>query len=215
MKIQYKQILLLLALLSIITTINCVSATDDINDTMTISDTFKAYISPDGDDDLGDGSQKNPYNSLRYAIDHTSNETTIYLNEGKYTGEKNRDISLNKSITLIGKSKENTIIDCESLGRLFTMNSSSKLKLIDLTIKNGNLTDNGGLIYNDGGQITIINCIIRDSQGYENGGAIYNNFGTLNIENTLFTNNHAYQYGGVIYTVGETNIKNSNFTQNY
>ena len=212
---HYKQILLFLVILSVITTINCVSAINDVNTSMTSSDTFEAYISPDGDDDLGDGSQTNPYNSLRHAIDYTSNDSTIHLNEGKYVGEKNKDISLNKSVTIMGKSKENTIIDCESFGRLFTMNSNSKLTLINLSLKNGNLTENGGLIYNEGGQITIKNCILLNSQGYKNGGAIYNNLGTLNIENTLFINNSAYQYGGVIYTNGETSIRNSNFTQNF
>ena len=215
MIIQYKQIILLFVILSIIATINCVSAIDDINTNITSSDSFEAYISPDGDDNLGDGSQENPYNSLRYAINYTSDDSTIYLKEGKYAGENNRNISLNKSVTLIGKSKENTIIDCESSGRLFEMNSNSKLTLINLTLKNGNLTDNGGLIYNDGGQITIKNCILSNSRGYKNGGAIYNNFGTLNIEDTCFINNSAHQYGGVLYTLGETNIKNSNFTQNF
>ena len=211
---RLKQILLLLAILSIITTINIVSATDDQNTNITSSDTFEAYISPDGNDYSGDGSAENPYNSLRHAIDYTSKDTTVYLNEGKYAGENNRNITLNKSVTLIGKSKENTIIDCELSGRLFTMNSNSKLTLINLTLTNGNLTDNGGLIYNEGGQITIKNCILSNSQGFRNGGAIYNNFGTLNIENTCFTNNTAFQYGGVIYTLGETNIRNSNFTKN-
>ena len=215
MKRQYKRILLLLVILSIITTVSCVSAIDDNNSNITSSDTFEVHISPTGDDDSGDGSEKNPYNSIGHAINHTSNDGTIYLNEGNYAGENNRNIFINKSVTLIGKSKETTIIDCESSGRLFSMNENSKLTLIDLTLKNGNLLDNGGLIYNEGGQITIKNCILSDSQGYQNGGAIYTNFGTLNIENTCFTNNSAFQYGGVIYTNGETNIKNSNFTQNF
>jgi hypothetical protein len=211
---QYKRIIVLLAILSIIATINCVSAIDDIDTNVTSSDSFEAYISPDGNDDSGDGSQENPYNSIKNAIDHAPNDSTIYLNEGKYAGENNRNISLDKSVTLIGKSKENTVIDCEFSTRLFTMNSNSKLTLINLTLKNGNATDNGGLIHNEGGQITIKNCVLRDSQGYNNGGAIYNNFGTLNIENTCFMNNSAVVYGGVLYTIGQTNIKNTNFTQN-
>jgi len=212
---RYKKVLLLLVILSIMTTINCVSAIDNTTDNITISNTFETHISPNGNDYSGDGSQENPYNSLRYAINYTSNESTIYLEEGNYAGENNRNITLDKSVTIIGKSKENTIIDCELSGRLFTMNSNSKLTLINLTLKNGNLTDNGGLIYNAGGQITIKNCILSDSQGYKNGGSIYNNLGALNIENTAFINNSAFEYGGVIYTNGQTNIKNSNFTQNF
>ncbi|MDO5810197.1 MAG: hypothetical protein Q4Q37_03805 [Methanobrevibacter sp.] len=211
----YKKILLILVILSVMTAITSVSAINDINDTISSQDTSQAYISPEGNDDSGDGSEKNPYNSIRHAIDYTSNDSKIYLNEGKYIGENNRDIQLNKSVILIGKSKESTIIDCESLGRLFTMDSNSKLTLIDLTLKNGNLNANGGLIYNNGGEITIKNCLILNCQGYKDGGAIYNNPGILNIENTHFTNNSAYQYGGVIYTNGQTTIKNSEFTQNF
>ena len=215
MNIRYKRILLVLAILSIIATVNCVSAINDNNANLTDSESFKTYISPNGDDNLGDGSQKNPFNSIGYAINYTSKDSTIYLDEGKYAGENNRNISLDKSVTLIGKSRENTIIDCEFSGRLFTMNSNSKLTLINLTLTNGNMTGNGGLIYNEGGQITIKNCILSNSQGYKNAGAIYNNLGNLNIENTCFINNSAYKYGGVIYTLGETNIRNSNFTQNF
>ena len=49
---RYKQILFLLVILSIITTINCVSATNDINTNMTSSDIVEVFISPDGNDDL-------------------------------------------------------------------------------------------------------------------------------------------------------------------
>ena len=214
MKRQYKLIVMLLVILSIIATLNCVSAIDDINTNITSPDSFGAYISSSNDEDLGYGSQENVY-SIKDAVNQASNGSTIYLNEGTYSGEDNRNISLNKSITIMGKSKEKTIIDCESLGRLFTMDSNSKLTLIDLTLTNGNSTGNGGLIYNEGGQITIKNCMISNSYGYKNGGAIYNNFGTLNIENTYFINNSAYQYGGVIYTIGQTDIKDSTFTQNF
>ena len=100
MNIKYKRIALLLVILSIIATINCVSAIDDINTTITSSDSFEAYISPNGDDNLGDGSHENPYNSLRTAIDYTSSDSTIYLNEGQYMGENNRNISLDKSLAI-------------------------------------------------------------------------------------------------------------------
>jgi hypothetical protein len=66
-----KQILLLLVILSIITTVNCVSAIEDNNSDITHSDSFEVYISPNGDDDLGSGNQENPYNSLGHAINYT------------------------------------------------------------------------------------------------------------------------------------------------
>ena len=193
MKIAYKKILILLVILSVIATLNCISAADDINAS---TDSVKAYVSPAGDDSLGDGSTNNPYKSIGYVIDHTSNDSEIYLDEGTYTGEGNRNITLDKSVTLIGKSKESTVIDCEHSSRLFTINSTSKLTLINLTLKNGNVTGNGGLINNEGGEITIKDCILSGSHASNNGGAVYISSGKLNIENTILSNNSAYQYGG-------------------
>ena len=196
-------------ILSVILTVSCVSA---VEENITSSDSFEVYISPDGDDNLGDGSPQNPYASIGYAINSTSMDSTIYLNEGKYSGENNRNITLDKSVTLIGKSKESTIVDCESISRLFTMNSNAKLTLINLTLTNG-FADFGGLIYNDGGEITIKNSILSNSKAQRNAGAIISS-GTLIIEDSCIMNNTATKYGGAVFTSGNTDVKNSIFTKN-
>jgi len=207
----YKRILLFLAVFSIIMTITCVSAVENTNTTLGDSVTSDAYVSPNGNDVSGDGSQKNPYNSLNHAL--SENASTVHLEKGTYKGENNRNITLNKSLTVIGKSKETTIIDCESQSRLFTMTSTSNLTLIGLTLKNGYSADSGGLIYNTGGHITIIDCIISDCVSNKNGSVICNNPGTLIMENTLITNNAANDLGA-IHAIGTTTIRNSNFTHN-
>ena len=63
-------------------TVNCVSAIDDINTNTTSSKTLEPYISSNSDDDLSDGIQEN---SLRYAINHASNDSLrkIIYNEFK------------------------------------------------------------------------------------------------------------------------------------
>ena len=163
---------------------------------------------------MGDGSLKNPFKSLEYAISNGKNDSTIYLNDGKYVGEKNRNLTIDKSVTIIGKSKQNTIIDAESCERLFNINSTGKLTLINLTLINGYTTENGGVICCEGGEINIRNCILMNSTASVNGGVIYNNLGSINIENSCFTNNSACDYGGVIYTLGTTVIKNTDFSEN-
>lgn len=207
---KYKRILLLLVILSIITTMTCVSAAEDTNTTLTDSITSDAYVSPNGNDVSGDGSQRNPYNSLSRAIDNAS---TIHLDEGTYKGEANRNFTLDKTLTIIGKSKETTIIDCESKDRLFTMTNTSSLTLIGLTLKNGYSQESGGLIYNTGGHITIRDCIISDCTSKNNGSVVCNNPGTLSIEDTVITNNAAYDFGA-IHAIGTTIIKNTQFTHN-
>lgn len=207
-------------LLSVICTISCVSAIDhDSNSSEIISDSVpgelsEIHVSPDGSDDAGDGSLQKPFKSIEHAVNMSKNDSTVYLNNGEYAGVKNREITIDKSITIIGKSKENTIINGESMGRLFNVNTNSRLTLINLTLINGHSAENGGLIHCNGGEINIRNCIVKNTTGDADGGVIYNNLGVLNIENTCFTDNSGYHYGGVIYTLGKTSIKNTNFTKN-
>ena len=163
---------------------------------------------------MGDGSSQKPFKTLECAINKSKEDTTIHLNDGNYVGEKNRNITIDKSITIIGKSKQNTIVDGESYARLFNVTSTGRLTLINLTLINGYSSENGGIIYCDGGEINIKNCILKNSSAENYGGVVYNNLGVLNIEDSCFTNNSAYTYGGVLHTLGKTSIKNSNFTEN-
>ena len=172
------------------------------------------HVSPDASDEMGDGSSQNPFQSLECAINNSESDSTIYLNDGAYAGEHNRNITLDKSITIIGKSKQNTLLDAGFCGRLFNVTPTGRLTLINITLINGYSEGNGGLIYSNGGEININNCILKNSAASENGGVIYNNFGSLNIDSSCFINNSACDYGGVLYTLGTTSIKNSNFTEN-
>ena len=215
-----KRFVLFLIILSIICTISCVNAIDyDSNSSEIISDSTpgelpEIYVSPDASDEIGNGSSQNPFKTLECAIDNSKDDSTIYLNDGEYVGENNRNINIDKSITIIGKSKENTIINGEASGRLFNVTSTGRLTLINITFLNAHTTENGGTIYCDGGAINIKNCIVKNSRADENGGVIYNNLGAVNIEDSCFTNNSASDYGGVLYTLGITTVKNSNFTGN-
>ncbi len=175
----------------------------------------ETYVSPDASDEIGDGSSQKPFKSLEFAVNNSNDDSTVYLNDGVYVGENNRNIKIEKSITIIGKSKQNTIINGESSGRLFNVTSTGRLTLINVTLLNGYSDENGGSFYCDGGEINLKNCIVKNSNSNGNGGVIYNNLGTLNIENSCFTNNSACVYGGVLYTLGKTSIKSSDFTENF
>lgn len=206
--------------MSIISAISCVNATDhDSNSSEIIGDSTpgelsEIYVSPDSSDETGNGSVQAPFKSLEHAIDNSGSDSTIHLNDGEYAGNNNRNITIDKPVTIIGKSQQNTIINLESSGRLFNVTSTSRLTLINLTLMNGYVNGNGGLIYNEGGHITLKNCIVKNTRAYGNGGVIYNNLGALNIEDTSFINNSAHYYGGVLYTLGTTNIKNTEFKEN-
>lgn len=193
---------------------DCDSNSSEIISNSTPAELSEIYVSPDASDEIGNGTSQNPFKSIEYAVNNSENDTTIYLNDGEYVGDHNRDITIDKTITIIGKSKENTIINGESCGRLFNVTPASRLTLINLTLLNGYSAENGGSIYCDGGEINIKNCIVKNSKACKDGGVIYNNLGALNIEDSCFTNNSACDYAGVLYTLGTTTVKNSNFTEN-
>ena len=183
-----------------------------------LSASSSIYVSTEGKDESGYGTKSKPYKSLEYAISNSGSSTTVYLANGNYNGANNRNISIGKTLTIIGENKEKTIIDAESLSRIFIMDSNAKLTLINLSLINGYCDSDdkiGGTICNEGGQLTIINSTIKNSSGSENGGAIYNNLGALSIYNSSFINNSAVQYGGAIYTLGQNHIENTNFTKNF
>lgn len=75
---------------------------------------------------MGDGSSQKPFKSLKYVIDNSKNDSTIYLNDGEYVGENNRNIYIDKSVTLIGQSKQNTMINGESCDMQVTKTTMQK-----------------------------------------------------------------------------------------
>ena len=171
------------------------------------------YVSTLGNDLTGDGSQNKPYKTIKQGIDNSNNESTIYLTEGNFDAH---NLTIDKTLTIEGE-KDKTFIDAQNLGRIFYMNSDTKLTLIGLTLINGNIADNetgiGGSIYNNGGELAIIDCTIKDSFANNTGGAIYSS-GILKIRNSNIINNNATIYAGAIYTSGITIIENSNFKEN-
>ena len=84
-----------------------------------VSDDIEFWISPEGSDDTGKGSESNPFNSISYAINEAmkkSRNIIIHLTEGNYIGDLNTNLTLPSSfnITLIGAGMDKTIIDGEN-----------------------------------------------------------------------------------------------------
>ncbi|MDR1722001.1 MAG: hypothetical protein LBR24_03005, partial [Methanobrevibacter sp.] len=82
---------------------------------------------------------------IKSTVDNAASGTTIYLASGVYSGTNSRDITINKSITIIGRG--NVTIDAGTAGRHFNITSSGSLTLINVTLKNG-LTHDASVYYN-------------------------------------------------------------------
>lgn len=99
---------------------NIVSASDDyingdnldynnlehsVNSTNTLDNILNSndiYVNLSGNDVSGDGSEDNPYKSLKKAINSASNNSNIYIMPGEYFGENNTKMIIDKTITISG-----------------------------------------------------------------------------------------------------------------
>ena len=182
--------------------------------------------------DLNDGSTNLPVKSIERAVSISENDSTIYLNDGTYFGDKNTRITIEKSLTIEGS--KDTIIDGENKNYLFTITGNVKLTFKNIKFINAykspesyaiNYPDAvcGSAVEIKNANVIIDNCSFENNQvtystnnQYTYGGAISNS-GTLTITNSKFTSNIAhstsglFSYGGSIYNDGDLLINNSEF----
>lgn len=164
----------------------------------------------------GDGSQENPFNNLDLALNHASDNDTIYVNTGNYTGAKNTNLEINHEVTIQGVG--DVVFDANKSSRIFTV-TSKNVVLNNLTFSNGNGSlEYGGAIHWDGSNGLISNSIFKDNYvdelNYSYGGAVsLSKNAKLTINNSIFKNNIAYG-GGAIDTEGRLDIINCYFENN-
>jgi len=180
------------------------------------------YVSENGSDASGDGSQSLPWATITNALSEstTVNGDTIHI-LGVITEE---GVDILKEIIITGESKETSIVQANedtfsATNRVFT--NWSIVKIMNLTIRNGYF-DSFSLQYGAGilnwGTLILENCIISDNsiENTELGGGIYNEFGTLYLKDTYVASNYsAYGGAGIVTEGGSLNIENSTIALNY
>ncbi len=149
------------------------------------------------------------------ALTDSAHGDIIELEEGTYTGNNNTNMTINKNITIQGKTKDKVILDAHGLSRIYTIGNNLNVTFINLTFLNGNTTANGGAIYNNyaGTIITFINCTFTNNTG-NLGGAIYNVGNNISIDNSSFINNNAGVGASIRNSGNSINIINSHFENN-
>ncbi|MBF4468046.1 MAG: hypothetical protein ISP01_01440 [Methanobrevibacter arboriphilus] len=179
------------------------------------------YVSTNGNDTSNNGTVDSPYYSIGKAVNQSndSKNTNIYLDEGTYRGKgNNTEIVINKahisqggSISIIGKGKDKTFIDGDSISFIFDIRADSIVHLYNLTIRNCK-NNNGGAIINSG-NLSITNCNFEFNNATSSGGAIYSLYGVdLSIIDSVFINNSAASNAAIYASLMK--ISNCNFTNN-
>ncbi len=162
------------------------------------------YVSPDGDDTTGTGTDTNPFETVGKGIDNATPGATVNLAAGTYNQDNggcstDYGINIQKDLTIQGAGKEVTFIDAMSLDRIFRIADGYIVTIKDLTFLNGDASKGGAIKVRPGATLNLINCNFMDNIA-EEGGAIYN-FGTTTATNCLFQENEAEgdDSGGAIY----------------
>ncbi|MHC4645462.1 MAG: S8 family serine peptidase [Planctomycetota bacterium] len=143
----------------------------------------------------------NEYRTIQGAIDHCWNGGVVWVADGTYTGEGNRDVDFRgKAITVSSvNGPDNCIVDCQGTAsdhhQGFVFYSREKLDSVldGFTIING-YAWYGAAIYCGGTRPTIRNCIIRGNTAEGEGGGLYGCGGVVN--NCVFSANTAGGFGG-------------------
>lgn len=127
----------------------------------------------------GDGTAQLPFDNLVQATDYAISGNTIFVADGIYTGEGNRNASFggNDLVVVSLNGPANCIIDLQGEGRAFVFpgGETQAARIEGVTIKNGykTLGNGGAAILVNGASPTIVNCVISDCvSGFYNGGAI-------------------------------------------
>ncbi|MHC4911609.1 MAG: S8 family serine peptidase, partial [Planctomycetota bacterium] len=167
--------------------------------------------------------------TIQDAIDNSWDGGTVWVADGTYTGDGNRDIDFKaRAITVRSESgPEKCIIDCNATetvshrGFHFHSGEDANSVLDGFTITNGYMAGSwyvgiGGAISCEGSGPTITNCIIIENSAGWDGGGINNINSSPTITNCTFTGNAAVgNDGGAINNeVSSPTITNCTFTGN-
>lgn len=132
-----KKILLILLMLMLLIVIPN-SYADGINETtknnaVTENNLNSIYISSDGNDISGYGSQSNPYLTISKAVEvyNSSSNSDIVIKNGKYNITK--PIELNKDITISGESKEGVILNGNKQSAIIEISNKANVFLNNIT----------------------------------------------------------------------------------
>ena len=175
--------------------------------------------------------------TLRAAVmeaNSSADSTTINLPSGIYTftisgtleeAGATGDIDITSSVAIVGEDKVTTIIDANSIERIFDIqpSTSQAITLTNLTLQNGSGSSNVGDTYGGAvcnctsfGTVYADNILIRNNYSTD-GGAGIANYGTFTIANSTIINNRtAYGGGGLrnVTTNSTMTISNSAILDN-
>ena len=160
------------------------------------------YVNPEGSWG-GEGTSDDPLKTVSEAlfrlVADSINPGTIYLANGDYLPESGGErfpLSLKSYTSIVGEAEAGVILDAYGIDRVFKIDSSRHVSLINLTITGGQATDGGGISCNYS-DITLSNVTFNENQANGRGGGFFCQNSNPQLTNVTFSNNSAYTGGGI------------------
>jgi hypothetical protein len=153
----------------------------------------------------------NPTLKIQSAVNAAQTGDIINIASGIYK----ENIKIDKSLALKGSGKDQTIVDGQGIGSVFTtgtVSPSAKISLSGMKIQNGKATIGAG-IFNKA-TLDVSDCEISANSATDRGGGIFNSLGTVTLTRDILSKNAATNYGGGIYSTGKVNAVDSTISGN-
>ena len=124
---------------TVLSTVNTVSADQSI---IYVSD-LTGDDSWNGESSIWDDlTMSGPKKSIKNATGTVTSGGTVNIANGHYLGENNTNVTIDKNMTIIGESRENTIINGTGSAQIFTIQKGINVSIKNLTFVNGTATQN-------------------------------------------------------------------------
>ena len=158
------------------------------------------------------------YSSLNLALGGASSGDTIEFISSRILIDSG--ITIDGDITLSGAGIWDTVLSAGIKGtgsdRLFTIGDTSAapaVHMLDLSIRGGDATGNGGAILNYG-NLHLKNVMLADNTASGNGGAIYNSSDAFVYGERVSIRSNSAVNGGGIYNLGSLTLDQSRVANN-
>ena len=172
------------------------------------------YIATTGSDETGDGSEESPYATIQKGVDVAIDMDTVHVSNGIYEGGI---VISNKSILLIGESREETKINQPiSSPQISIIDCGADTTRVENFIIESGSSNNGGGIFSSESTIEVENVDFSNNSSSNNGAAINTVASTVKVQNSTFNLNTSVLLGGAIFVdpLSTCEIYNSSFTNN-
>lgn len=157
------------------------------------------------------------YSTIQAAINHASTGDTVYVKNGIY----HECVVVNKSISLVGQSRTNTIIDGSYLGDVVLVNASNIL-ISNFTIRNSGSSPKSGILFSwtQKENIAIRNNVITNNyygcriRGSDNVNITQNSISNNNLGLEISVSDHNRIERNSITSSASTGVSVSNSDNN-